>query len=248
MVEPDDIARQLFCEQAPEVSGLLDGVNLLLTAGPTREPIDPVRYISNRSSGKMGFAMAAAAAAAGARVTLIAGPVNLQTPHGVERIDVQTASDMHSAALSRAANADIYIGAAAISDYRPKEAARQKVKKHAATLQLDMVKSADVLADIAALTSAPFTVGFAAETQNLDENARSKLVGKKLNMIIGNLVGDNLCFDRDENCVTVIWNDGAEQISSMPKKELAKKLIAIIAEHYRQRITAPTPIRQPSKP
>ena len=159
---------------------------------------------------------------------------------------MQTASEMHAAALERAGSAHIYIGAAAISDYRPRKVAKQKVKKQADTLQLEMVRSADVLADIAALPSPPFTVGFAAETEKLESHARQKLAAKNINMIIGNLVGENLCFDSDENSVHVIWPAGTEEIPSMPKTELAHKLVAMIAERYREVANAPTPIRRPS--
>jgi phosphopantothenoylcysteine decarboxylase/phosphopantothenate--cysteine ligase len=218
----------------------------LLTAGPTREPIDPVRYVSNRSSGKMGFAVAQAAAEAGARVTLIAGPVNLQTPANVDRVDVETAAQMHEETFRRAANVDIYIGAAAVSDYRPASFRPQKIKKRDDTLQLEMVKSKDVLAEVAALPAGPFTVGFAAETERLEEYARGKMENKKLNMIIGNLVCDDLCFDRDDNSVLVLWPGGSEEFSRMPKTELAQQLIALIAKRFREATNAPTPIRRPA--
>jgi len=246
MVEPAEIAAQLLKPMTGTVTGLLSGLHVLLTAGPTREPIDPVRYISNRSSGKMGFAVAAAAVAAGARVTLVAGPVFLPTPANVERIDVETAAEMHEATLARAPAADIYVGAAAISDYRPAVVEKQKIKKTADTLRLDLVKSSDVLAEVAALKGGPFTVGFAAETQRLEEYARGKLKNKALDMIVGNLVGNSLCFDRDDNSVLVIWPGGSEEIGRMAKTELARKLIALIAKRYRQVTNAPTPIRRPA--
>lgn len=246
MVEPAEIAAQLLKPMTGTVTGLLSGLHVLLTAGPTREPIDPVRYISNRSSGKMGFAVAAAAVAAGARVTLVAGPVFLPTPTNVERIDVETAAEMHEATLARAPAADIYVGAAAISDYRPAVVEKQKIKKTADTLRLDLVKSSDVLAEVAALKGGPFTVGFAAETQRLEEYARGKLKNKALDMIVGNLVGNSLCFDSDDNSVLVIWPGGSEEIGRMAKTELARKLIALIAKCYRQVTNAPTPIRRPA--
>lgn len=246
MVEPAELVAGLFAEQFSALSGLCDGLNIVLTAGPTREPIDPVRYVSNRSSGKMGFAVAQAAAEAGARVTLIAGPVNLPTPLQVDRIDVETAAQMHEATMSRAPAADIYIGSAAISDYRPAEVRKQKIKKHDETLQLNMVKSADVLAEVAALRSAPFTVGFAAETERLEEHARGKMEKKKLNMIIGNLVCDDLCFDRDDNSVLVLWPGGSQEFARMPKTELAQRLIALIVKRYSEVTNAPTPIRRPA--
>lgn len=245
MVEPADVVAELRRTFGAS-AGQLDGVALVVTAGPTREPIDPVRYVSNRSSGKMGFAVAAAAAAAGARVTLVAGPVNLPTPPGVERLDVETAAEMRDVAVSHAARADIYIGAAAISDYRPQTVQQQKIKKQSATLTLDMVRSKDVLAEIAALKNAPFTVGFAAETEKLEEYARGKMLAKKLDMIVGNLVGKDLCFEQDENSVLVFWPGGAEEIPRMAKTELAHRLIHLIAARYRQATNAPTPIRQPT--
>jgi phosphopantothenoylcysteine decarboxylase/phosphopantothenate--cysteine ligase len=246
MVEPADLVAGLFAEQFSASSGLFAGLNILLTAGPTREPIDPVRYVSNRSSGKMGFAVAQAAAEAGARVTLIAGPVNLQTPANVDRVDVETAAQMHEETFRRAADADIYIGAAAVSDYRPASFRPQKIKKRDDTLQLEMVKSKDVLAEVAALPAGPFTVGFAAETERLEEYARGKMENKKLNMIIGNLVCDDLCFDRDDNSVLVLWPGGSEEFSRMPKTELAQQLIALIAKRFREATNAPTPIRRPA--
>ena len=246
MVEPDDIVSELCASQSRTEVARLDGVTVVVTAGPTREPIDPVRYVSNRSSGKMGFAMAAAAATAGARVTLVAGPVNLPTPPGVNRLDVETADEMHEVALASAAAADIYIGAAAISDYRPQQVQQQKIKKKSSTLNLELVRSKDVLAEIAALKSAPFTVGFAAETEKLEEHARGKLLAKKLDMIVGNLVGKDLCFERDDNSALVLWQGGSEEIPRMAKTELGHKLIGLIAGRYHQVANAPTPIRRPT--
>jgi len=245
MAEPNEIVAEL-CGRSGVATGQLEGVRLVVTAGPTREPIDPVRYVSNRSSGKMGFAVAAAAAAAGARVTLVAGPVNLPTPPGVERLDVETAAEMHEAAMARAAQADIYIGAAAISDYRPQKVQQQKIKKHSSTLSLDMIRSVDVLAEIAALKHGPFTVGFAAETEKLEEHARGKMLAKKLDMIIGNLVGENLCFERDDNSALVLWHGGSEEFPRMAKMDLAHKLVDLIAARYRSVAKAPTPIRRPT--
>lgn len=250
MTEPADIAGQLFAGADNDVSaaiaGRLAGVKVLISAGPTREPIDPVRYISNRSSGKMGFAVARAAADAGARVTLVAGPVQLATPAGIERINVETAAEMREAVVGRAESVDIYIGAAAISDYRPEVFRSQKIKKHAETMRLEMVRSRDVLAEVAQLKARPFSVGFAAETEKLEEYARAKLVGKNLDMIVGNLVGNNLCFDQDENSVLILWQGGNEEIERMPKTQLAERIIEVVAMRYRQATNAPTPIRQPA--
>ena len=244
MSEPAEIVTEVLAAR-PFQAGLLQNLSVLITAGPTREPLDPVRFVSNRSSGKMGFAIARAAAAAGATVTLVAGPVVLPTPAGVKRIDVETAEQMHAAALEHAPQAHIYIGAAAISDYRPAEVAPHKIKKHRDTLALDMVRSPDVLACVAALDDGPFTVGFAAETQRLEEHARTKLRGKRLDMIVANLVGDDRGFDCDENSVLVIWQDGQQSLALKSKTELAAEIIALVAERYRQTAAAPTPLRQP---
>ena len=246
MTEPEAIVAELFDSHPGEGAGSLQDLSVLISAGPTREPIDPVRYVSNRSSGKMGFAVADAAVRAGASVTLVAGPVHLDTPRGVTRVDVETAEQMRAAVLEAATQADIYVGAAAISDYRPGVVEEQKIKKKADSLQIDMVKSRDILAEVAALPSGPFTVGFAAETQNLEEHARAKLVGKKLDMIVGNLVGKNLCFDQDENSVLMLWQGGSEQVERMPKAQLADRIIATVADRYLRTANAPTPIRRPT--
>lgn len=237
MVEPAELAEAWLAAAAQHegrasVRGLLEGLKVLVTAGPTREPIDPVRFISNRSSGKMGFAVAQAALEAGAKVTLVAGPVNLPTPRGVHRTDVETAGQMCDAALGCVDNMDIYIGAAAISDYRP-EAAPQKIKKRSDRLLLEMSKSPDLLATIAALPKPPFTVGFAAETERLEEYARQKLEGKRLDMIVANLVGARLGFDEDDNSAMVLWRNGSEELSRMSKLELARQIIRIVAARYR---------------
>jgi phosphopantothenoylcysteine decarboxylase/phosphopantothenate--cysteine ligase len=242
MVEPEEIAAAVL-QAGQSGSGVLAGLQVLVTAGPTREPIDPVRFVSNRSSGKMGFAVAAAAAAAGARVTLVAGPVTLATPPGVERIDVETAGEMYEATLARASAADIYIGAAAISDYRPEQVEAQKIKKRTDTLSLEMIKSPDVLATVSALPARPFTVGFAAETERLEEHARTKLMAKNLDMIIANLVGCGIGFDCDDNSAVVLWRGGREALPNMSKASLARELIELIAARYG---AASSAARQPS--
>jgi phosphopantothenoylcysteine decarboxylase/phosphopantothenate--cysteine ligase len=231
MSEPADIVSRL---SRGGRSGPLDGLHIMVTAGPTREAIDPVRFISNRSSGKMGFAVARAAADAGAEVVLIAGPVNLPTPPRVIRVDVESTQQMCDEAMQRIGEVDIYVGAAAISDYRPKVAAVQKIKKSADTFSLEMVKSPDLLANIAALDNGPFTVGFAAETEKLEYYATDKLNRKKLDMIIANLVGENLCFDADDNEVVVLWHEGRKPLPRLSKPELARRLIELIASRYRQ--------------
>ena len=231
MVEPTDIVAILSELPAGDFASLLKGSRVLVTAGPTREAIDPVRFVSNRSSGKMGFAVARAAVEAGAEVTVVAGPVNLPTPVGVRRVDVETAAEMFAATIERIADVDIYIGAAAISDYRPEPAAH-KIKKRTDRLTLDMVKSPDLLATIAARPGAPFTVGFAAETERLEEYARQKLDRKRLDMIVANQVGAKLGFDEDDNSVLILWRDGQEALCRMPKCDLARRIIATVAARF----------------
>jgi phosphopantothenoylcysteine decarboxylase/phosphopantothenate--cysteine ligase len=245
MVEPEQIVAALSSKLigAPQ---LLAGLSVLISAGPTRESIDPVRYVSNRSSGKMGFAIARAAAAAGANVQLVTGPVNLETPLNVMRTDVETAEEMRTAVMAGASDVDIYIGAAAIADYRPEFVPTQKIKKKSDTMDVHMIKSADVLAEVAALKAGPFTVGFAAETEKLEEHARSKFERKNLDMIVGNLVGENLCFDRDDNSVLILWQDGHKELGCMAKSELATRLVTIIADRYREIKNTPMPLRRPT--
>jgi phosphopantothenoylcysteine decarboxylase/phosphopantothenate--cysteine ligase len=245
MVEPEQIVAALSSKLigAPQ---FLAGLSVLISAGPTRESIDPVRYVSNRSSGKMGFAIAHAAAAAGANVQLVTGPVNLETPLNVMRTDVETAEQMRTAVMAGAPDVDIYIGAAAIADYRPEFVPTQKIKKKSDTMDVHMIKSADVLAEVAALKAGPFTVGFAAETEKLEEHARSKFERKNLDMIVGNLVGDNLCFDRDDNSVLILWQDGHKELGCMAKSELATRLVTIIADRYREIKNTPMPLRRPT--
>ena len=229
MLEPAEIVDQL---PFPQPSGPLSDVSLLVTAGPTREPLDPVRFLSNRSSGKMGFALAEAAAAAGARVRLVAGPVNLETPPWVERFDVETAEEMFARVQELLSETDIYVGAAAIADYRAAERREHKIKKTGERLQLDLVRAPDTLAAVARAEGRPFTVGFAAETENLEENARAKLAGKGLDMIVANRVGGGLGFDTDENAVTVFWNGGEREFTRTDKKRLARGLLALILNRY----------------
>ncbi len=214
----------------------LQGLRITITAGPTREAIDPVRYISNHSSGKMGFALAQAAAAMGAEVTLISGPVQLATPAGVTRIDVQSAEQMHQAALSAAVQSEIFIGCAAVADYRVAEIAADKLKKGAeAEMQLTLVKNPDIIAAVAALPQQrPFTVGFAAETRNVLEYARQKLLNKRLDMICANDVSaSDRGFNSDDNALSVIWRGGELDLPKAPKQQLATQLITLISEHYK---------------
>jgi phosphopantothenoylcysteine decarboxylase/phosphopantothenate--cysteine ligase len=220
--------------------GALAGVAVLVSAGPTYEDIDPVRFIGNRSSGRMGFAVAAAAAAAGARVTLVAGPVTLPTPAGVaERIDVRSARQMHEAVLAAAPRHGIYIATAAVGDYRPRDVATQKLKKHDnAPLVLELAENPDILAAVAALPDPPFLVGFAAETHDVETYARGKLARKKLDMIAANRVGAGLGFEADDNALSLYWADGGQELPRAAKAELARALVACIATRYRA--TGPT--------
>ncbi len=234
MLDPDEIAAAVCGPQlvARSHEGLLAGMTVLVTAGPTREPIDPVRYITNRSSGKMGYAIASAAAAQGATVILVSGPVNLQAPQGVEIHHAQTAEEMYAQTHAGIAAADIFIGAAAVSDYRAANAEPQKIKKNSSTMSIELVRSPDILASVAALDDAPFTVGFAAETENVREYAIAKLERKKLDMIVANRVGDDCGFDRDDNAVVVYWEDGEQAFPIVAKTELAYQLIELIAQRY----------------
>lgn len=234
MLEPLELValtEQLFSP----VKNLQD-LRITITAGPTREAIDPVRYISNYSSGKMGFALAQAAAAMGAEVTLISGPVQLATPAGVTRVDVQSAEQMYQAALSAAVQSDIFIGCAAVADYRVAEIAADKLKKGAeAEMQLTLVKNPDIIAAVAALPQQrPFTVGFAAETRNVLEYARQKLLNKRLDMICANDVSaSDRGFNSDDNALSVIWRGGELDLPKAPKQQLARQLITLISEHYK---------------
>ena len=210
----------------------LQGLRLLISAGPTYEDIDPVRYVGNRSSGKMGFALAAAAAALGAEVVLVSGPVQLPTPPGVQRIDVRSAAQMRDAVLT-SLPADIYIGAAAVSDYTPRQVATQKLKKTAdsQSLVIELVRTPDILAEVAAQTqSLKLVVGFAAETHDVEKYARGKLIDKRLDLVIANQVGiSGGGFESDNNAATAFWQDGEQVFPATSKRELAEQLLALIA-------------------
>jgi phosphopantothenoylcysteine decarboxylase / phosphopantothenate---cysteine ligase len=213
-------------------SGPLQGRRVLITAGPTRERIDPVRFISNRSSGKMGFAVAQAAREAGAEVVLVAGPVNVPTPSGVRRVDVENAEGMLTAVLREVPEADIFISTAAVADYRPANPQDQKIKKTANTLDLNMERTADVLATVAARQVRPFVVGFAAETEAVEQNARAKLLKKNLDMIAANEVGDNKVFECEDNHLIVLWRNARRDLGHGTKLSLARELVRLIAESY----------------
>lgn len=217
-------------------SEALKDLNILITAGPTREDLDPVRYISNRSTGKMGFAVAAAAAQSGGRVTLVSGPVHLPTPPGVERIDVESARQMYDAVMLRAAGAHLFIATAAVADYRAAHQADQKIKKTQETLTLNLERNPDILASVAALEEGPFTVGFAAETQQVLEYAESKRRRKGLDMIAANQVGvPGQGFESDQNALHVLWEGGEKALPLADKTRLAQELVALIAERYHAR-------------
>lgn len=232
MLEPLELADRL---QALLGGGALAGRRVLVSAGPTRERIDPVRFISNRSSGKMGFAVAQAAREAGASVVLVAGPVSLPTPAGVTRIDVESAADMLAAVLREVAGTDVFISTAAVADYRPARAAEQKIKKTSDTLDLSMERTADVLATVAARPERPFVVGFAAETQAVEQNARTKLMKKNLDMIVGNEVGHDKAFDCDDNELIVLSRSARHELGRADKLTLARGLVTLIARELEAR-------------
>jgi phosphopantothenoylcysteine decarboxylase/phosphopantothenate--cysteine ligase len=228
MWEPHQLADNLLA--LPPNAGLLSGLNVLITAGPTRERLDPVRYLTNRSSGKMGFAVAAAAREAGAHVTMVSGPVQLQTPAGVTRINVESARDMYAAVHRHVAEADIFIAAAAVADFQPVTVAKQKIKKQGVAVKLDLEPAPDIVKSVADMAKRPFVVGFAAETDDVEDNARAKLKRKKLDMIAANQVGDGIAFDCEDNALTVLWPGGKIDVARGPKLDVARALIALIAE------------------
>lgn len=230
MLEAEELAAML-CDGLPVATGkgVLAGRKVLITAGPTRERFDPVRFITNRSSGKMGFAVAEAARNAGATVIIVAGPVGVPTPAGIQRINVETADQMMSAVRAQLPGTDVFIGAAAVSDYRPANVAPEKIKKSGETLNIELTRTPDILATVSLGQPRPFVVGFAAETQNVERNALIKLEAKKLDMIAANQVGDGLAFDCDDNALTVYWADGKRELPRAAKSELAAELIQTIA-------------------
>lgn len=233
MSEPSEIFEALsdFFKQSEDLGGL----NVVVTAGPTREAVDPVRYISNHSSGKMGFAIAENFAKRGANVTLIAGPVTLSTPNNVTRIDVVSAKEMWQAALENAVKNQIFISCAAVADYRVADIAEQKIKKSADEMSLKLVKNPDIIADVGHLTEhRPFTVGFAAETQNLADYAKEKLKRKNLDMICANDVSEGQVFNADDNALQLFWQEGSKTLSLKSKTELAADLVNEIVERYQK--------------
>ena len=211
-------------------SGALAGKRVVITAGPTREALDPVRYISNHSSGKMGYALARAAAEAGAITTLVSGPVALQTPEHVRRIDVESAQDMLEQCQALAQECDIFIACAAVADDRPASAQEQKIKKDATDMSLQLVRNPDILATVAAADKAPFTVGFAAETDRVLEYARDKMLRKGLDMIVANDVSKgDIGFNSDQNAATVLWEGGEQALATASKDTIASQVIELVA-------------------
>ncbi len=228
LLEPDLILKGL---QQAFSRGPWSGLRLLISAGPTREPIDPVRYLSNRSSGKMGYALAKAAQDQGAAVTLISGPTALTPPKVDHFIKVETAKDMLAAVLQGALTADLYIGSAAVADYAP-IMAPQKIKKGAPTLTLELQKTVDIIGQVSSLEQRPFTVGFAAETENLEAHALVKLKNKGLDLIAANPVGEHQGFEVDDNELMVFWEGGQRFLPKTPKTDLAAVLLTLILERY----------------
>jgi phosphopantothenoylcysteine decarboxylase / phosphopantothenate---cysteine ligase len=237
MLEPLELAGRLQTLLLP-ADGALAGRRVLITAGPTRERIDPVRFISNRSSGKMGFAVAQAAREAGASVVLVAGPVGLPTPAGVTRIDVESAAEMLTVVLRELPGTEVFISTAAVADYRPARAAEQKIKKTSDTLELAMERTADVLATVAARSERPFVVGFAAETESIEQNARTKLLKKNLDMIAANEVGQDKAFDCEDNQLLVLSRGARHELPRAGKLTLARGLIALIGQELAARAGA----------
>lgn len=228
MLEAAEIAAALFPSHR-----LPPGCRALITAGPTREPLDPVRFLGNRSSGRMGYAVAQALAARGAEVCLVSGPSALTPPQVAELVRVETAAEMHAAVIARAAHCDLFVAAAAVADYRPASPQPGKIKKAAAELTLRLVRNPDILAEVAALPGGPFTVGFAAETEDLETYARGKLEAKGLDMIAANQVGGTQGgFDSQDNALLVLWSNGARQFPLSPKAQLAGELADLICERY----------------
>jgi phosphopantothenoylcysteine decarboxylase/phosphopantothenate--cysteine ligase len=233
MQEPEDLSDALnrfFGDSR------LSGVKVVVTAGPTYEAIDPVRFIGNRSSGKMGFALAEAFARAGANVSLVAGPVSLETPRGVTRFDVESARQMSEQVGSLLSACDLFAACAAVADYRVASRAQQKIKKNDKEISLQLVANEDILASVACREKPPFTLGFAAETENLLEYAQAKLENKKLDVIAANLVGGEVGgFGSEKNALTVVWNEGKVSLPMQNKQKLAHELVDIVARLYLQK-------------
>ena len=231
MPNPDVIAG-IIKENFSENSSLLQGKRVLITAGPTREPIDPIRFISNRSSGKMGYALASAFNAAGCNVRIISGPSSLPFPDACDVVKIETAQEMYHEVHKSLKDVDIFVSAAAVSDYSSENVDKHKIKRNDQKMSLHLIKSPDILSSVTSLRSHPFCVGFAAETDNIEVYAKEKLIKKELDMIIANKVGSNLGFDSDENSVLVLWNGGSKRYKKQLKISLAKQLVQLISKRY----------------
>ena len=231
MPNPDIIAG-VIKENFSENPSPLQGKKVLITAGPTREPIDPIRFISNRSSGKMGYALASAFNAAGCNVRIISGPSSLPFPDACDVVKIETAQEMYHEVHKSLKDIDIFVSAAAVSDYSSEKVDEHKIKKNDQKMSLHLIKSPDILSSVTSLRSHPFCVGFAAETNNIEVYAKEKLIKKELDMIIANKVGSNLGFDSDENSVLVLWNGGSKRYKKQLKISLAKQLVQLISKRY----------------
>ena len=230
MLEPQQLLEH--CGNLFDV-GRFAGMRLLITGGPTREAIDPVRFISNHSSGKMAFALAQEAAAAGAQVMLVSGPVNLATPDSVYRIDVESAEDMLAAVMDNISEANVFIGVAAVADYRPKQLAREKIKKDGEDLTLSLIKSPDIISKVAKLSEGPFTVGFAAETNSIVENGKKKLLSKKLDLLFANNATES--FNSDSISLTAITFESEFKIATANKNIVAQEILKLISERIKSK-------------
>lgn len=231
-------ARQLMdAAEGQFQRGRFAGKHAVITAGPTREPVDAVRFVGNRSSGKMGYAIAGALLREGATVTLVSGPVALDIPRGARVVPVETAAQMHRASMQAVADADLFVACAAVADYRPISPASQKIKKEADTLTLELVRNPDILRDVAALPERPFCVGFAAETEHLEAYAEAKRRSKGVDMIAANQVGAEKGFEMDDNALLVLWEGGRSALPQQPKQRLAEQLVSLIAERMDAQIT-----------
>jgi len=236
---PERVIENVPLDEKHLTTGLLKGVKVLISAGPTREPLDPVRFLTNRSSGKMGYALAEAALQAGAIVTLVSGPVQLKAPASALLIEVETAEQMYQAVLSAAPQQAIYIGAAAVADYTPVQVEGQKIKTEGGENTLFLQKTKDILASVAALKQRPFVVGFAAETDQLEVYAKGKLLRKGIDLIAANWVGQKQGgFDKDENALHVFWHEGEKKLAMTDKNTLAHQLIELIMERMNEKNTA----------
>jgi phosphopantothenoylcysteine decarboxylase/phosphopantothenate--cysteine ligase len=233
MMEPTEILQQIQGAQSQQP---LSGKKILITGGPTREAIDPVRFISNHSSGKMAYALAGAACRLGAEVTIVSGPVALPSPRGAERVSVESAAEMLSAVMERVSVTDIFIGAAAVSDYRPSEQATQKIKKSAATLDITLTRNPDILAEVAAHEKAPYCLGFAAESENLLQNARLKLQAKSVDLVVANDISrTGIGFNSDENECWVVGANMEHKIDQAPKPLVAESILGIVVKELATR-------------